>query len=86
MLTPMTVSSWIEMFVQFMYRNPNETEATDSLHPRFNGSSLKRLYQLVDLAMLDSRSLKFSYGVITTSAVYILVDPSVAFSVSGLYD
>ncbi|XKL59878.1 hypothetical protein PGB90_000894 [Kerria lacca] len=82
-LSPITINNWLEMMLQFIYQNLEKTNK-NLFTPHFSSSLYKRLCQLLDLVTLDITSLRFSYGVLVASAIYILVDPNLAISTSGL--
>ncbi|XP_065216852.1 G1/S-specific cyclin-E isoform X2 [Planococcus citri] len=83
LLSPITINNWLEMMLQFIYQKLGNRNK-NILVPHFSSTLFKRLCQLLDLVTLDITSLRFSYGVLAASAIYILVDPNLAVSSSGL--
>lgn len=82
LLSPITVNNWLEMMLQFIYQK-FEKKNYNLLTPHFSSSLFKRLCQLLDLVTLDITSLRYSYCVLAAAAIYILVDPRLAISISG---
>ena len=84
-LSPITVNNWLEMMLQFIYQKLEKNKTNNIFTPQFSSSLFKKLCQLLDLVTLDITSLRFSYCVLAAAAIYILVDPNLAISISGKY-
>jgi cyclin E len=87
-LSPMTPNAWMKMYMQVanVDRRADSHSAATFVTPQFTGLPFCRVMQLVDLCVLDMKSLSFSYSVLAASALALVQqDRDLASAVSG-YD
>lgn len=75
--------------LQFIYEKLEKKKKNNIdkniFNPHFSSTLFKISCQLLDLVTLDITSLRFSYCALAAAAIYILVDPDLAISISGEY-
>ncbi|XP_050540257.1 G1/S-specific cyclin-E1 [Daktulosphaira vitifoliae] len=82
-LTPISINYWVELMLQFIC--VDDSAAEDSLTlPQFPQNLFNQVSHLLDLASLDSNSLRYSYSELAASALTIVLNKKIALTISGL--
>ncbi|XP_015371409.1 PREDICTED: G1/S-specific cyclin-E [Diuraphis noxia] len=82
-LTPVSINYWVELMLQFIC--VDDSTAEDSLIvPQFPQNLFNQVAHLLDLASLDSTSLRYSYSELAASALTIVLNKKIALTISGL--
>ncbi|XP_050432939.1 G1/S-specific cyclin-E1 [Adelges cooleyi] len=82
-LTPVSINYWVELMLQFICVDDSTSE--DSLIlPQFPQNLFNQVAHLLDLATLDSNSLRYSYSELAASALTIVLNKKIALTISGL--
>lgn len=79
-LSPQTPVSWLNVYMQVAYLK--ETE--ELLIPRYPQATFTQIAELLDLCLLDVRSLEFSNGVLAASALFHFSSLELVENVSAL--
>jgi cyclin E len=82
-LSPMTVNSWLNVFLQLVNMDSIEEREHNFVFPQYSSHAFIQIARLLDLCFLDLDCLQFSYSILATSAVYHMSSEHVALSVSG---
>jgi len=81
-LTPISINYWVELMLQFIC--VDDSTAEDSLIvPQFPQNLFNQVAHLLDLASLDSTSLRYSYSELAASALTIVLNKKIALTISG---
>lgn len=81
-LTPVSINYWVELMLQFIC--VDDSTAEDSLiTPQFPQNLFNQVAHLLDLACLDSNSLRYSYSELAASALSIVLNKNIALTISG---
>lgn len=81
-LTPVSINYWVELMLQFIC--VDDSTAEDSLIvPQFPQNLFNQVAHLLDLASLDSNSLRYSYSELAASALTIVLNKKIALTISG---
>lgn len=81
-LTPISINYWVELMLQFIC--VDDSTAEDSLIvPQFPQNLFNQVAHLLDLASLDSNSLRYSYSELAASALTIVLNKKIALTISG---
>ncbi|GIY77640.1 hypothetical protein CDAR_63251 [Caerostris darwini] len=80
-LTPISIICWLGIFLQLAHYEEGENLMGPEKCPR---SSFVEITRVLDLCILDTESLKFSYSVIAASAIAHFISKDKAIHVSGL--
>ncbi|XP_013416426.1 G1/S-specific cyclin-E-like isoform X1 [Lingula anatina] len=79
-LAPMTVISWLNVYMQLIDITNSKK---DFILPQYSAHYFVQIARLLDLCMLDTGCLQFSYSVIAASALYHMSSDAIAFRVSS---
>ncbi|XP_029354252.1 G1/S-specific cyclin-E1 [Echeneis naucrates] len=79
-LSPQTPISWLNVYMQVAYLK----ETDDLLIPRYPQNTFTQIAELLDLCMLDVRSLEFSNGILAASALFHFSSLELVENVSAL--
>ena len=83
-LSPRTPNSWSKLLLQLQTASPSSSSSEDNsnsqkklsfsslIKPAFCGQFHSKIMHLIDLCILDIRSLNFSYASIAATAVFLL--------------
>ncbi|XP_069822319.1 G1/S-specific cyclin-E1 [Dendropsophus ebraccatus] len=78
-LTPMTVVSWLNVFLQVAYSR----ELQHFLLPQYPQQTYIQIIELLDLCILDVNCLEYPYSVLAASALYHFSNAELVEKVSG---
>ncbi|OBS59645.1 hypothetical protein A6R68_09232 [Neotoma lepida] len=78
-LSPMTIVSWLNVYVQVAYVN----DTSEVLMPQYPQQVFVQIAELLDLCVLDVGCLEFPYGVLAASALYHFSSLELMQKVSG---
>ncbi|KAK7811880.1 hypothetical protein U0070_024143 [Myodes glareolus] len=78
-LSPMTIVSWLNVYVQVAYVN----DTSEVLMPQYPQQVFVQIAELLDLCVLDVGCLEFPYGVLAASALYHFSSSELMQKVSG---
>ncbi|XP_013209656.1 G1/S-specific cyclin-E1 [Microtus ochrogaster] len=78
-LSPMTIVSWLNVYVQVAYVN----DTNEVLMPQYPQQVFVQIAELLDLCVLDVGCLEFPYGVLAASALYHFSSSELMQKVSG---
>lgn len=79
-LSPQTPVSWLNVYMQVAYLKEQE----NLLIPQYPQATFTQIAELLDLCMLDVRSLEFSNGILAASALFHFSSLELMENVSGL--
>ncbi|XP_058484578.1 G1/S-specific cyclin-E1 isoform X2 [Solea solea] len=79
-LSPQTPVSWLNVYMQVAYLK----ETDDLLIPKYPQATFTQIAELLDLCMLDVRSLEFSNGVLAAAALFHFSSLELVENVSAL--
>ncbi|KAM6977869.1 G1/S-specific cyclin-E1 [Aplochiton taeniatus] len=79
-LSPQTPVSWLNVYMQVAYLK----ESAELLIPQYPQAMFAQIAELLDVCMLDVRSLEFSNGVLAASALFHFSSLEVVETVSAL--
>lgn len=79
-LSPQTPISWLNVYMQVAYLKDQES----LLIPQYPQATFTQIAELLDLCMLDVRSLEFSNGILAASALFHFSSLELMENVSGL--
>ncbi|KAG7315000.1 hypothetical protein KOW79_021088 [Hemibagrus wyckioides] len=79
-LNPLTPVSWLNIYMQMAYLK----EFTEVLMPQFPQATFVQIAELLDLCVLDVRSLEFSSSLLAASALFHFSSLELIMKVSGL--
>lgn len=80
-LSPVTVINWLNIFMQLAHIENAENLIGPEKFPK---NMFIQICQVLDLCILDIESLKFSYSVLSASAIAHFISKETAIHVSGL--
>ncbi|KAJ0003490.1 hypothetical protein NQD34_008588, partial [Periophthalmus magnuspinnatus] len=79
-LFPETAVSWLQLYFQMVSMNPN----SDLMKPQFPQDTYVQMTKLLDLCIIDIKSMDFEYRVLAASVLSNFVQQSTVEKVSGL--
>ncbi|KAF4090859.1 hypothetical protein AMELA_G00030420 [Ameiurus melas] len=79
-LSPVTPVSWLNIYMQMVYLK----DSTEVLMPQFPQTTFVQIAELMDLCILDVRSLEFSSSLLAASALFHFSSLDLIMKVSGL--
>ncbi|KAF7688145.1 G1/S-specific cyclin-E1 isoform X2 [Silurus meridionalis] len=79
-LSPLTPVSWLNIYMQMAHLK----EFTEVLMPQFPQATFVQIAELLDLCVLDVRSLEFSSSLLAASALFHFSSMELIMKVSGL--
>lgn len=79
-LSPQTPVSWLNVYMQVAYLK----ETDELLIPRYPQATFTQIAELLDLCLLDVRSLEFSNGILAASALFHFSSLELVENVSAL--
>lgn len=89
-VSPMTVSGWLNLYMQICYNTKSIRDCTldrhvndDFVFPQFSAFNFVRASHLIDFCSLDDGMLNFQYSTIAASAIYYIFNRERALYVSG---
>uniref|UniRef100_A0A3B4AE70 Cyclin-like domain-containing protein n=1 Tax=Periophthalmus magnuspinnatus TaxID=409849 RepID=A0A3B4AE70_9GOBI len=78
-LFPETAVSWLQLYFQMVSMNPN----SDLMKPQFPQDTYVQMTKLLDLCIIDIKSMDFEYRVLAASVLSNFVQQSTVEKVSG---
>lgn len=81
-LSPITAPAWLNIFMQV--ENGDWTKPDTFIYPQYGGLQYVQAAQILDLATMDSGSLRFPYSHLAAAAVYHTKGRECALQVSSL--
>ncbi|XP_051562832.1 G1/S-specific cyclin-E1-like [Myxocyprinus asiaticus] len=79
-LSPLTSVAWLNIYMQMAYLKEN----TEVLMAQYPQATFVQIAELLDLCILDVKSLEFSYSLLAASALYHFSSLELVMKVSGL--
>ncbi|KAI4898642.1 hypothetical protein NFI96_025998 [Prochilodus magdalenae] len=79
-LSPVTPVAWINIYMQMAYLK----ECGEVLMPQYPQATFVQIAELLDLCILDVKSLEFSYSLLAASALFHFSSLELVMKVSGL--
>ncbi|KAG1955638.1 G1/S-specific cyclin-E1 [Pimephales promelas] len=79
-LSPLTPVAWLNIYMQMAYLK----ETAEVLIAQYPQATFAQIAELLDLCVLDARSLEFSYSLIAASALFHFSSLELVMKVSGL--
>ncbi|XP_030650058.1 G1/S-specific cyclin-E1 [Chanos chanos] len=79
-LSPLTPVSWLNIYMQVAYLR----ECNEVLIPQYPQTTFVQITELLDLCILDIKSLEFSYSLLAASALFHFSSLELVMKVSGL--
>lgn len=78
-LTPITINSWLNIYIQLSCAaSEKSTYRKETFHlPNYPQQEFVKVSQLLDLCILDTGSLQFSYSILAASALYHMLSVKV---------
>ena len=83
-LSPMTMNSWLNIFMQLTTKERNKDLTDDFVLSMFSGNEFSQVAQLLDFVIMDIGSLQFCNNILASAAIHHMMSEKTALSVSGL--